>query len=87
MLIPRSDGSGRVAAVEVLINTPTIAKLVEEGRFGMIYPHVSEGDYWGMQTVNQCLVRYYRAGLISEEDALLFAGNSTELRQMMRRPA
>ncbi len=86
-LVPRSDGSGRVAGVETLINTPTIAKLIEEGKFGSIYQHISEGDYWGMQTMNQCLLRYYRAGLISEEDALTFAGNATELRQMMRRPA
>jgi len=85
-LVPRADGSGRVAGVEVLINTPTVAKLVEEGRFGMIYQHISEGEYWGMQTMNQCLLRYWRAGLISEEDALTYAGNSTELRQMMRRP-
>jgi twitching motility protein PilT len=85
-LVPRSDGQGRVAGVEVMINTPTVAKLVEEGRFGMIYQHISEGEYWGMQTMNQCLLRYYRAGLINEEDALTYAGNSTELRQMMRRP-
>ncbi len=85
-LVPRADGTGRVPGVEVLINTPTIAKLIEEGRFGMIYQHIQEGEYWGMQTMNQCLLRYYRAGLISEEDALVYAGNSTELRQMMRRP-
>jgi len=85
-LIPRADGSGRVAGVEVMIATPTIAKLVEEGRFGMIYQHITEGDYWGMQTMNQCLLRYYRAGLITEEDALAAGGNTTELRQMMRRP-
>jgi len=85
-LVPRADGSGRVAGVEVLINTPTVAKLVEEGRFGMIQQHIAEGEYWGMQTMNQCLLRYWRAGLISKEDALVFAGNSTELRQMMRRP-
>lgn len=85
-LVPRADGSGRVAGVEVMICTPTIAKLIEEGRFGMIYQHITEGDYWGMQTMNQCLLRYYRAGLVSEEDALNFAGNSTELRQMLRRP-
>ncbi len=86
-LVPRSDGKGRVAGVEVLINTPTIAKLIEEGRFGGIYQLLTEGEYWGMQTMNQCLLRYYRANLISEEDALTFAGNSTELRQMMRRPS
>jgi twitching motility protein PilT len=86
-LVPRADGSGRVAGVEVLIATPTVAKLVEEGRFGMLYQHIQEGEYWGMQTMNQCLLRYYRAGLITEEDAMTFAGNSTELRQMIRRPA
>lgn len=85
-LIPRADGSGRVAGVEVLIATPTVAKLVEEGRFGMIYDHIRDGEYWGMQTMNQCLLRYYRAGLIAEEDALNAAGNGTELRQMIRRP-
>jgi twitching motility protein PilT len=85
-LVPRADASGRVAGVEVMIATPTVAKLIEEGRFGMIYQHIAEGDYWGMQTMNQCLLRYYKAGLISEEDALTFAGNITELRQMMRRP-
>lgn len=86
-LCPRADGTGRVAGVEVLINTPTVAKLVEEGRFGMIYQHIGEGEYWGMQTMNQCLLRYYRAGLINEEDAVTFAGNSTEMRQMIRRPS
>jgi twitching motility protein PilT len=86
-LVPRADGTGRVPGVEVLIATPTVAKLIEEARFGMIYQHIAEGDYWGMQTMNQCLLRYYRAGLINEEDALTYAGNPTELRQMMRRPS
>jgi twitching motility protein PilT len=86
-LVPRVDGSGRIAAVEIMIATPTVSKLVEEGRFSQIYSAISEGGYWGMQTMNQCLVRYLRARLISEEDALGFAGNVTELRQLIRRPA
>jgi twitching motility protein PilT len=85
-LVPRADGSGRIAAVEVMIATPTIAKLIEEGRFSQLYSAIAEGGYWGMQTMNQCLVRYLRAGLISEEDALGYAGNLTELRQLIRRP-
>jgi twitching motility protein PilT len=85
-LVPRADGSGRIAAVEVMIATPTVSKLIEEGRFGQLYSAIAEGNYWGMQTMNQCLVRYLRAGLISEEDALGFAGNLTELRQLIRRP-
>lgn len=86
-LLPRQDTEGRVAALEIMIATPTIAKLIEEGKAGNIYSAIQEGGFWGMQTMNQCLVKYFRAGLISEEDALSAAGNSTELRQMLRRPA
>jgi Tfp pilus assembly pilus retraction ATPase PilT len=39
-----------------------------------------------MQTMNQCLGRYFKAGLVTEEDALGAAGNLTELRQMLRQP-
>ncbi len=84
-LVPRADGTGRVVSVEVMINTPTIAKLIEEGRSSQIYSAMNEGGYWGMQTMNQSLMKYWRAGVISEEDALTYAGNSTELRQMLRR--
>jgi len=70
-----------------MIATPTIAKLVEEGKAGNIYTAIQEGNFWGMQTMNQCLVKYFRAGLISEEDAMNAAGNITELKQMIRRPS
>jgi twitching motility protein PilT len=40
-----------------------------------------------MQTMNQSLVKYWRAGVISEDDALTYAGNLTELKQMLRRGA
>ena len=86
-LVPRADGTGRVAAVEVMINTPTVAKLIEEGRSGQLYSAITDGGYWGMQTMNQSLIRYWRAGVISEEDALAYAGNLTELKQMLRRGA
>lgn len=84
-LVPRADGTGRVPAVEVMINTPTVAKLIEEGRSSQIYSAMNEGGYWGMQTMNQSLVKYWRAGVISEDDALTYAGNLTELKQMLRR--
>ncbi|MCE5198213.1 MAG: type IV pilus twitching motility protein PilT [Armatimonadota bacterium] len=84
-LIPRVDGKGRAAAVEVMIANPTIGKLLEEGRSSQIYQAIAEGEYWGMQTMNQCLARYYKEGIISEEEALANAGNYTELKQMLRR--
>jgi twitching motility protein PilT len=86
-LVPRADGTGRVPAVEVMVNTPTVAKLIEEGRSSQIYSAMNEGGYWGMQTMNQSLLKYYRAGVITEEDAVTYAGNLTELKQMLRRGA
>lgn len=84
-LLPRADGIGRIAAVEVMVATPTISKLVEEGRASQLYAAIGEGGFWGMQTMNQCLVRYFKDGLISEEEAFFNAGNLTELKQMLRR--
>lgn len=84
-LVPRIDKVGRIAAVEIMLANPTVSKLVEEGRSGQIYQAIAEGDYWGMQTMNQCLDRYFKAGYISEDEAIANAGNVTELRQMMRR--
>jgi len=85
-LLPRANGPGRIAAVEIMVTNPTISKLIEEGRSAQIYQHISEGSFWGMQTMNQCLCDYFKRGLISEEEALANAGNVTELKQMMRRP-
>jgi twitching motility protein PilT len=85
-LLPRADDRGRIAAVEIMIANPTVSKLIEEGRSSQLYGAIAEGSYWGMQTMNQCLVRYFKQGLITEEEALASAGNLTELKQMMRRP-
>ena len=86
-LIPRVDGKGRVAAVEVMDVTPTIVKMLEEGRSNDMYAAVRQAgteDYWGMQTMNQCLLRFVKAGIITEQEALANAGQFTELKQMIR---
>jgi twitching motility protein PilT len=84
-LIPRADGEGRVVAPEILICTPTVSKAIEDGNFGDLYHLMNEGAFWGMQTMNQALCRYVKAGVISEEQALLNAGLVSELKQMLRR--
>ena len=84
-LIPRIDRAGRIAAVEIMIGNPTITKLLEDGRSSQIAQAISEGGFWGMQTMNQCLGHYVKAGVISEEEALANAGNLTEMKQMLRR--
>lgn len=85
-LLPRADSTGRVGAIEVMIVTPTISKLVEEGRSSQLYGAIAEGNFWGMQTMNQCLIKYFKAGLITEQEAVANAGNVTEMKQMIRRP-
>ncbi len=87
-LIPRADGTGRVAGIEVMLVTPTIAKMLEDGKSDDMYSQIRQAgleDYWGMQTMNQCLVRYVKAGVVDPETALSYAGNATEMRQMLRR--
>ncbi len=84
-LVARADGKGRVAALEILICTPTVSKAIEDGAFSDLYHHMNEGTFWGMQTMNQSLLRYVKAGLITEQAAMQNAGVASELKQMLRR--
>lgn len=84
-LLPRAGTDGRVAAIEVLIANPTVSKMIEEGKPGDTYGAMQEGGYWGMQTRNQALLKLYNEGKVSARDALFYAGNYTEMRQMLRR--
>jgi twitching motility protein PilT len=84
-LVPRADGKGRVAANEILICTPTVSKKIEDGLFSDLYELMNEGEFWGMQTMNQSLYKYVKAGIIDEQTALNYAGIASELKQMLRR--
>jgi len=84
-LVPRADGNGRVCALEILVCTPTVSKAIEEGAFSDLYHHMNEGSFWGMQTMNQSLVKYVKAGLITEQTAMNYAGIASELKQLLRR--
>ncbi len=86
-LVPTVDGRGRVCGIEVMINTPTVSKLVEEGRSGEVPAAITEGGYWGMQTMNMSLLSHYRSGLITEDLAIAYSINQSEMRQMIRRIA
>ena len=84
-LIPRADGNGRVVANEILVCTPTVSKAIEDAKFSDLYGFMNEGSFWGMQTMNQALVRYVKAGVITEQIAMQNAGIASELKQMLRR--
>ncbi len=83
-LLPHASGKGRIPAVEILINSPTVRKHLEEGHTQDLYATMRDGAHFGMNTINQALVALYEAKAISFDDALRSAGNVAELRQILR---
>jgi twitching motility protein PilU len=83
-LIPKKDGKGRVAAVEVMLNSPLIADLIFKGEVHEIKQIMAKSRELGMQTFDQHLFDLYEQGLISYEDALRNADSVNELRLMIK---
>jgi twitching motility protein PilU len=79
-LIPKKDGKGRMAAVEILLNSPLIADLIFKGEVQEIKAIMAKSRELGMQTFDQALFDLYEAGEISYEDALRNADSVNELR-------
>lgn len=84
-LVGRAHGPGRVPAVEVMTSSPMVKKQLEEGETADLYSCVRDGGHFGMNTMNQALERLYHAKIIQYDQAIQFAGNPAELRQMLRR--
>jgi twitching motility protein PilT len=88
-LLNRSDGRGRIPAVEVLVNTSTIASHILDGQTHEIYQYIQRGESEGMQTFTQSLIQLLDRGLITYQDATHVADRKTELRlasEQRRRP-
>ena len=79
-LVPKADGQGRAAALEILIASPLIRKLLLEGATGKLPPAVQASTSEGMQTFNQALVKLVQSGAISEQDALATTSKPDELK-------
>jgi len=79
-LVPRSDGKGRVPAVEVLINSAAVADNIRDTQRSLDIPDlIAEGGVtYGMQSFDQSLMRWYRDGVISYEDAVFNATHPSE---------
>ncbi len=79
-LIPKRDGNGRVAAVEIMINTPLIADLILKGEIHGIKELMAKSGEAGMQTFDQALFGLYEAGLIGYDEAMRNADSQNDLR-------
>lgn len=79
-LIPNASGTGRSAAIEVLINTPRMAELIFEGKVHEMKALMTSSRELGMQTFDQSLFDLYENQQISYTDALRFADAVNDLR-------
>ncbi|MER3457182.1 MAG: hypothetical protein C4304_09995 [candidate division GAL15 bacterium] len=79
-LVPRADGGGRVAALEILVATPRVRELLRRRDLGSIKQAIQAGGQEGMQTFDQSLYDLYRRGLVSLEEALRHADSANDLR-------
>jgi twitching motility protein PilU len=83
-LLPRQEGKGRVAAVEVLLNTPLIKELIEKGEVSEIKEIMKRSRELGMQTFDQALFDLYEAHLVTYEDSLRNADSVNDLRLQIK---
>ncbi len=72
-LLKRADGKGRVAALEILIGTQAVGNLIREGKTFQISSILQTGRKLGMQTLDQHLRELLEQGIISRDEALLYA--------------
>jgi len=79
-LLPLKGKPGRIAAMEVLINTPTVADLISRGEVGLLKTIMARPNDVGMQTFDQSLVSLYMNGLIEYDDAIRAADSTNDLR-------
>jgi twitching motility protein PilT len=82
-LIPRTDGKGRVLALEMLSNTPAVANVIREAKTYMLPGIIQTGKKQGMQLMDDSLIDLYNQGLISAEEAYARAEQKQEMRMQL----
>ncbi len=82
-LLRRQTG-GRVAALEVMLNTPSISELIQKGQTKSLKSAIEEQEATGLQTFDMHIHRLWREGLVTEEEAFLHAESANNLRLRMR---
>ncbi|UUE92476.1 PilT/PilU family type 4a pilus ATPase [Comamonas thiooxydans] len=83
-LIPKQDSKGRVAAIEVMLNSPLIADLIFKGEVVEIKEIMKKSRNIGMQTFDQALFDLFESNLITYEDALRNADSVNDLRLQIK---
>lgn len=82
-LLPRSNGPGRVPAVEIMVASPAIRNLIRENKTHQIPSMIQTSAAHGMMSMDQCLRDLYMKGYITLEEAMLRCQNQEELKKMI----
>ncbi len=83
-LVPTSDGVGRIAASEIMVVTGRIQDLIlNPNETGKISQVIAEGEFYGMQTFDQSLLRQVRSGLVDEAVAMGYASSPHDFKLML----
>jgi twitching motility protein PilT len=85
-LLPRSDGKGRVPAVEVLVTTSFVRDcIMDKEKTHLIPTAILQGtSQYGMQTFDQSIFRFYEDGLVAFDEALRVASNADEFQRRVQ---
>src|SRR6187431_2829964 len=84
LLLPRSDKPGRVAAYEIMINTPSIAALIRDNKTYRINSDIQTGAKYGMVTLDSFLIDKYLAGMIAREEVITKAQDPVTIQQKLQ---
>jgi twitching motility protein PilT len=82
-LLPTKSGDGRVAALEVLINTSAVANLIRQGKLDQLETAMQAGGAMGMQTMDSALMKLVEGAEISGKDAYLQANHKSKFERFM----
>lgn len=83
-LVPTSDGKGRRAAIEIMLNTPLVADTIRKGEVHKLKEIMTNSTEHGMQTFDQALYQLYIEDQISYENAIAHADSKNDLRLMIK---
>ncbi|MCM8780340.1 MAG: PilT/PilU family type 4a pilus ATPase [Candidatus Omnitrophica bacterium] len=83
-LVPLKGRAGRIPAYEIMLLTPTISRIIREGKVWEIPQFIESGGVFGMQSFAQSLVNLVKENKISEEEAINFADNKEEFLLALR---
>src|SRR4051794_1706714 len=84
LLLPRSDKPGRVAAYEIMVNTPSVAALIRDNKTFRINSDIQTGAKYGMVTLDGFLMEKYMQGMITREEVITKSQDPTTVQAKLQ---